>query len=139
MKRDKRDRVFSFLIRERASWTCERCQTYYPEGYRSGLECSHIFGRRNTRTRWHPDGAAAHCTGCHMYLTRNPTEFRDWAIEYLGEGRYEMLKERKNDTRLKYSQAEKESLYRHLKSELKRLESLRAEGKQGRLEFEAYD
>ncbi len=139
MKRDKRDIVFSKLVRERANWTCERCGRYFPFGERSGLDCSHFFGRRYLRLRWHPDNAAAHCRGCHGFLSENPDEFMRWIEGHIGEGRIEMLRERRNDNRIKYTKRDKEEIHAHLKSELQRLESLRAEGKEGRLEFEAYD
>ena len=41
MKRDKRDAIFSLLIRERSSWCCERCGEFVVEGERQRLHCSH--------------------------------------------------------------------------------------------------
>jgi hypothetical protein len=51
----------------------------------------------------------------------------------------EMLRERHNDPNWKYTKRDLAALYQHMKSELKRIEDLRAEGKQGRIEFEPWD
>ena len=138
MKRDRRDIVFSKLIRERANWTCERCGKYYPEGLRQGLDCSHFYGRRHRSTRWHPDNAFAHCRGCHQYLGSNPAIFAEFTRAALGDTRYDWLRERHNEIK-KYTKAELEEIYQHLKSELERIEKLRFDGEQGYLEIVAYD
>ena len=139
IKRDKRDIVFSNLIRERADWTCEVCGKVFPPGRRGSLHCSHHYSRRHTRTRWMPDNASAMCVGCHRIMGETPIEFSAWIENHLGKGRFEMLRERKNDTRIKYSRADKEDLYQHLKSELETMKRKRAEGQTGRIEFLAWD
>jgi len=53
IKIDKRDKIFSLLVRERAGHVCERCGV----GRQAKLECSHIFSRTHRATRWHPDNA----------------------------------------------------------------------------------
>lgn len=78
------DKLFSLCVRERAAWTCERCGTYYPEGKRMGLHCSHFMSRGNWSTRFHPLNAFAHCYGCHQYLSSRPSLFSDWVVERLG-------------------------------------------------------
>ena len=128
MKRDKRDVVFSNLVRRRAGWKCERCGKAYVEGSAQGLDCSHFYGRRHRSTRWHPDNAFAHCRGCHQYLGSNPAIFAEWVKDQLGETRYDWLRYRHNLV-MKYTKADLEDLYKHLKQQWD----------DGILEFESYD
>jgi hypothetical protein len=111
---DKRDTVFSLIIRLRAGFTCDRCKRFFHMGH--GLQCSHFFGRRHKATRWDPDNAAAHCFGCHRYLGENPIEFTAWVKSYLGDVRYEALQRRKQQI-VKRTKAELEDLYKHLKEQ----------------------
>lgn len=116
---DKRDTVFSKLIRLRARFNCEKCGRYFPQGH--GLQCSHFFGRRHMSTRWDPDNAAAHCFVCHMRFGENPIEFTAWIKQYLGDGRYDMLTERHRRI-VKRTKHDLEFLYQHLKQQLAALE-----------------
>tara|TARA_R110000751_G_scaffold40814_4_gene96342 strand:+ start:91 stop:507 length:417 start_codon:yes stop_codon:yes gene_type:complete len=138
MKRDKRDDVFSKLIRERAGWCCERCEKFYPEGYRQGLHCSHLYSRRHRGTRWHPDNAFSHCYACHQYLGGNPVEYHLWARERMGDGLLELVRER-HHTITKYTKKDLEELHKHLKAEHKGMLAKRADGVMGRIDFEAWD
>lgn len=117
IKLDKIDKVFSQLIRRRASWRCEKCGTYYPEGQRQGLHCSHIFGRAKKSTRWSEINAVAHCHGCHAYLTANPVEFTEWARGYLGEETFTKLRVQANQP-ARLTNAIKEEIYQDLKAQL---------------------
>ena len=134
MKRDKFDIAMSNLIRERADWTCERCFTYYPEGNRSGLEHSHIWGRRRHSVRWFPDDGIALCTGCHSFVGSNPDEHKAFARDILGEKRYAALQLKANTTR-RWKPWEKVELYAQMKAALKDMKERRAMGHEGRLEF----
>lgn len=138
LKRDKLDAVISDLVRERANWTCEHCETEYSHERRQGLHASHLWGRANRSTRWHPDNLFAHCFGCHQRLGGNPVLFHDWARRTLGDVRFDELRLRANRA-IKYTKADKEEMYQHYKKELERLKKLRKEGKTGYLEFVAYD
>jgi hypothetical protein len=117
---DKRDTVFSKIIRLRAKWTCESCNTYFHLGH--GLQCSHFFGRRHRSTRWDPDNAAAHCFGCHRNFTENPIAFTAWIKKYLGDVRYEALQLRHSQI-IKRNKHDLEFLYQHLKQQLAALEA----------------
>jgi hypothetical protein len=117
---DKKDTVFSKLIRLRARFNCEKCGRYFPHGH--GLQCSHFFSRRHQSTRYDPDNAAAHCFGCHQRLGANPIEFTAWIKQYLGDVRYEALQLRHRQI-VKRTKADAEALYQHLKSELAALEA----------------
>lgn len=141
IKRDALDAVFSDCIRERANYTCQRCQKYYPEGNRRGLDCAHIYGRAAKVTRWHPDNAVCLCRGCHQYFTSHPCEFDAWVRRQLGETRYDMLRERFNNKgqRIKYHDWHKKEMREHYREELKKMRDQRMGGETGALEFTAYD
>lgn len=117
---DKRDKVFSELIRLRARWNCEACGRYFPKGH--GLQCSHFFGRRHQSTRYDLDNAAAHCYTCHMSFGENPTIFTAWIKKYLGDYRYEALELRHRKI-VKRTKPEAEELYQHLREQYKALQS----------------
>lgn len=135
MKIDKRDQVFSKLVRERANWQCEMCGTKYPPPTTS-LHCSHIFSRRARSTRWLPENAAAHCFACHLWFGANPILGGEWAQKHLEKHGVdlEQLKRRFYEIE-KLSKNDLEDIYQNLKSEYERMLSLRAEGKTGRIEF----
>ena len=118
---DKRDTVFSKLIRLRDRFVCQNCGKYFPKGH--GLQCAHIFSRRHQSTRYDPDNACALCFTCHQYFGENPTIFAVWVVQkLLGEARYEMLRERHNRI-VRRTKADLEALYQHLRAQLKALEA----------------
>ncbi len=86
----KTDALFSFFIRDRDQWTCQRCKTRYPEGAR-GLHNSHFWGRKNECTRFEPLNCDAFCMGCHKYFESNPELYRAWKLKQLGEEQYKRL------------------------------------------------
>src|SRR6185436_1127781 len=108
---DKRDRVFSELIRLRDWNTCQRCGK---TAHSAKIECSHIFSRRHQATRFAMDNAVAHCFTCHDYLGGAPVEFDAWARRFLGEGRLEMLRVKHRQI-CKRTEVEREELYQHLR------------------------
>jgi len=132
MKRDKLDVVFSNLVRERANYICEVCGNNYR--YRTqGLHCSHLWGRRNRSTRWHPENAAAKCFGCHKKLSERPVEFGEWIEKHLGK-RFNFVRRAAN-TPIKFTKLERDDMCRFYTKELARLQALRKEGIEGRIEF----
>lgn len=134
------DAAFSKCVRERTDYTCEHCGKQYDRSS-TGLHCSHFHGRGNYSVRFDPDNAFAHCYGCHSYFGGNPHEFRDWAYKQLGEGRYSILLEKKNDTLVgKYMRRLNKDgdIARHYREQLKALQAMRADGKTGRLEFTGF-
>jgi hypothetical protein len=136
MKRDKIDDIFSKLVRERAGYTCEHSGRYYPPGIqRRGCHCSHLYSRRNTATRWHPDNAFCHSYASHQYLGENPVEFRDWALHLLGSERFNTVKELANDGTLKFTKSDKAELYQDLKRQYAEMEEKRNDGIIERIEF----
>lgn len=147
IRRDKRDILFSILVRERANWTCQVCGKFFPEGVRRGLECSHHFSRRKRSVRWDPSNASAHCMSCHQKLGENPVEFRDWISEELyrryrlSGGHLKMnsplddLSRRANQV-VHLKKHHLEELYANLKASHAHMLAQRAAGESGWLEFE---
>lgn len=134
IKRDKKDKVFSDLVRGRAGWCCEFCHTYYLEGDRRGLECSHIVTRSRKGTRWHPSNAFSLCTGHHAYFTGRPLEFTEWVHEKIGREKADEITALSRQT-FKTNKPILEDIYKNLKAEWQRMETLRNNGETGRIEF----
>lgn len=137
IKRSKYDAVFSTLIRERDDWTCQVCHKKYPPKSQ-GLHTSHFYSRRHQNCRYDPLNACAKCFRCHQTMTGNPVEFTRWIRKYLGDTLFDELHRKHNQIK-KWSKAEKEEMYQHYRSELKRLEQLRAEGEEGVLSVVPWD
>ena len=123
-KCNKRDAIFSLLIRERAGWRCERCGKQFERGA-PNLHCSHLFGRRHRATRWTSFGAVAHCAGCHFYLTEHPLDFAIWIRKHLGSRTD--IAHRFSQTVAKFSKKDLESIYRHMKAEYAKMLNRRKE------------
>ena len=117
IKRDKRDAIFSLLIRERAGWKCERCGKRFSREDGQGLHCSHFISRRHRSTRWHPDNAAAHCFTCHQYLGEHPLEFAEWIRKHLGAGYRTAELRALSQVVAKFSKKDLESIYKHMKGQ----------------------
>ena len=130
------DDWFSRCVREAANWTCERCGTYYSEGARQGLHCSHLFGRRRLSVRYAPDNAVAHCFTCHQILGENPLRFASWIRQHLGEEKTDLLEERAN-TIIRLKAYHKKQILENLKASHADLLEQRRQGITGRLTFES--
>jgi len=88
--RNKLDRICSLIVRARGK--CERCgEKRYEQ-----LQCCHIFSRIYNATRWLLENLLCLCASCHFFFHKNPVLFGEWVIKYLGEEKYENLKEAKN-------------------------------------------
>lgn len=93
------DKWFSLYIRARDGWTCQRCYTYYPDGKRQGLHCSHFHGRAKYATRYDEQNCEALCYGCHSYLTMHPAEHEARKRRLLLSADYDRLLIRAQDTK----------------------------------------
>ena len=139
IKRTPADKAFSDCIRSAAEWRCERCHTYYEEGRRMGLHCSHYHGRGKWGIRFCVENAEALCYGCHQYLGANPNLHSDHKLEMLGEGAIDLLREKSNDTSLgRAAKREVKDIAKHYRSEFKRIYDLRAEGVTGKITIESW-
>lgn len=116
---DKRDVVFSRIVRLRARFNCEKCGRYFPLGH--GLQCAHVFSRRHQSTRYDPDNAIALCFTDHQYFGEHPTIFTAWIKKKLGDVRYEAL-EARHSTIVKRTKSEAAELYEHLKDQYRTLQ-----------------
>lgn len=85
------DKLFSFYIRSRDGWKCQRCEKQY-QPPTNGLHCAHIFTRGAKSTRFDPENAVAWCYGCHSYMDSHPIEKYDWYIERFGRTQFEILR-----------------------------------------------
>ncbi len=128
------DAAFSKCIRERANWTCERCGTYYPEGNRNGIECSHHHSRGNWSIRFDPMNAECLCTGCH-FLEGGTQQRRE---EVLTDQQQDILFEKMRDKSLGREARKtkgKGEIAKHYREEFKKMSDLRQELDAGRIEF----
>lgn len=140
IKRDAADHWFSKCVRERTNYVCEVCLKPYDRSS-TGLHCSHYFGRANKSVRWHGDNAFAHCYGCHQKMGSNPHDFTRWAEKILGQGRYDLLIERKNDinTAKQLLKDNKKGLIaKHYKQQHKKMCEQRSSGETQYIDFINY-
>lgn len=98
MKRDAADARFSFQVRERDRWTCQRCGKVYPPPTRA-LHCAHIFSRGKLATRFDLENAVALCYGDHRYLDTHPDEKERFFRQRMGDEAYDALRLRSNRTK----------------------------------------
>jgi hypothetical protein len=112
IKLDKRDTLFSKLIRERDGHRCVFCGRSADE---IKLECSHFWSRANKRTRFDPLNCDALCFSCHLRNEGNKQgDYRDWKLKQLGEKGYAELEERARSI-FKYDKHSKEIIFENLK------------------------
>ncbi len=137
IRREKLDILFSELVREAADWHCQKCmrKCFQGDGI---LDCSHFYGRRHRVTRWHPDNVAAHCKSCHRWLQDRPMEFAAWIRGFLGDVRYDRLRERHRQS-VKYTKTDKLEMSRHYRSELTRIRAERMKGATGEFTIVPWD
>ncbi len=139
LKRTKHDKIISDLIRERAEWCCERCDTYFPEGHgRQGLHASHYYGRGRISTRFLPDNLNSLCMGCHLHMSGNRDEYTAFKVKELGQSRFDDLVLRGNAV-MKYTKSDKEELYIHYKAQYKYMLRRRKQGDRGYLPIVNWD
>ena len=136
IKRDKRDILFSFLVRGRTEWACERCGKHYNPDSARGLECAHIFSRRYRGTRWFPQNATSLCTSCHFFFTGNPIEFAEWVERHLGPALFARLRVLRNEI-CKLSKSDLAEIETNLADSLARMNAARDSGVCGRIDFES--
>lgn len=92
--KNKLDKEISRIVRARGK--CAKCGK---EEYEK-LQAAHIFSRSNLSTRWDLDNLLCLCGGCHLFWAhKNPVEFTEFVRNYLGEYKYERL--RQNATSIK--------------------------------------
>jgi hypothetical protein len=115
VKRDKRDDIFSKMIRARDGYYCVKCGVKHEETS-TGLHCSHNVPRRYLRLRWTPLNAISLCFACHHWYGSEPYESGKWLEQYLGKRNLKLLLTMKQQ-KLKITKAVKEDIYTILKGE----------------------
>jgi len=134
VKRDKKDAVFSDLIRLRVNYTCENCG--HCEGGKSqAIQCAHIISRKYKLVRYHPDNAFCLCASCHMNFTDHPLLFADFVREKQGSELPDIIREIAYSKR-KIIKLEYEDMHKDYLKQLKAMSQKRSDGDMGRLEFE---
>ena len=87
---NKLDRECSRIIRSKGF--CASCGSVdYAK-----LQCCHIFSRTYRNTRWDLDNMICMCAGCHFEAHKNPIKFVEKVKEYLGDYKYNLLKNKHN-------------------------------------------
>lgn len=138
IKRDATDAIVSDVIREAADWTCERCGLEFPDRKSQNLHASHYYGRGIKSTRYHPDNVASLCGNCHKKLSHDHDEHYRFMYRRLGEVRYEILRERKQQT-VRYRNGDFKAIRCHFRAEMRRIKAMRANGVTGPISVVAYD
>lgn len=86
------DLLWSGIIKTRANGICQKCG-------RKGHQAHHIFGRRHYHVRHNIDNGIFLCAGCHTLhphesAHKAPEKFRDFLLIWMGEKKYEELKQK---------------------------------------------
>jgi len=125
------DKAFSKCVRESHNNTCERC------GKVGNMENSHVYSRRHRLIRWCKDNANCLCHYCHRLWHENPLESFIWFEKEFGQGRIDLLVEKRN-ARIKVSKLEEKDIAKHYREQLKLIEQKRSEGEIGYIDFESW-
>lgn len=125
------DQAFSHCIHEAYNHTCDRC------GRVGRVECSHVHSRKHRTIRWCIENAIAKCHTCHRWWHENPTEAGLWFIENYGQGREDLLLEKKRQ-KVKVSKLEEKEIAKHYREQLKILKEKRSQGEEGFIAFESW-
>jgi hypothetical protein len=142
LKRDKFDTVISDLCRIRADFTCQKCHYVSSEGqatYKDRfMTASHFNGRGNGNVaRYDTDLITCLCAKCHNFVETRPKDHTNFIISIVGEPFLDRKCEAHHKPR-KMTKAEKQEMYEHYKSELKRVKEMRKIGTKGYIETVSY-
>lgn len=131
IKRSPADDWFSKCVREAHNHTCEMC------GKVGRMETSHVHSRRHRTIRWDVLNVNCLCNGCHRKWHESPLDSFRWFAEKFGEGRVDILLEKKR-SKVKISKQEEKGIAKHYKAEFDKLMERRDSGETGYLEFLSY-
>ena len=110
------DDLWRDIVKQRAGFVCE----YESCNKKTYLNSHHIFRKRNMATRWDLDNGLCLCSGHHTlnnFSAHHSPEFTDWIKKYLGEEKYNRIRD-KSYTIKKWSISELEELLEKFKKEL---------------------
>ena len=140
MKLSPADIAFSQCVRAAADHRCIRCGIQKPPTNKrgsSGMDCSHVYGRRHRSIRWCKDNAKCLCTACHRWWHENPSDSGAWYLNIVGDGLMELLRQ-KRDSMVKTSKQEEKEIAKHYREQLKIIEQKRLDGETGYIAFESW-
>lgn len=133
IKRTQADINCSRAIRDAADNICEICNE------RPATEVMHYHGRRAYSVRFDPDNLNAGCHGCHRKMDESPDAFYRWKESQIGDGRMQMLRERREDSNLgKLYRKNLKDVAAHFKQEIERIKTLREGGVTGKIDVESF-
>jgi hypothetical protein len=102
------------------------------------MTASHFNGRGNGNVaRYDTDLITCLCAKCHNYIETRPMDHTNFIISIVGEDFLERKCEAHHKPR-KMTKAEKQEMYEHYKSELKRVKEMRESGTKGYIETVSY-
>lgn len=134
----KLDKLLRDLIKERADWTCQKCEIKSEDHY--FMQWSHHLSCKYKKIRWNVFNAAAHCGSCHERFTGDPVAHREEIYRLIGEEMYYELRRRIDDPKTKAPDLhERILMYNHYKDEYEVLKRKRKDGKQGYIEVKPWD
>ena len=96
--------MWADIIKLKAKNKCQLC------GNKNRLHSHHIFGRKNSSTRWHIINGICLCFKCHKFAHSEPKKFVDIVTEIVTPQRYKKVSEIHNQI-AKISKFELEILY----------------------------
>lgn len=137
MKLTAADIAFSQCIRAAADHTCLRCGIRKEPTNRrgsSGMDCSHVYGRRHRTVRWCKENAKCLCTACHRWWHENPADSGAWFESLVGEGFINALRE-KRDSMVKVPKSEEKQVAKHYRQQTTIIEQKRLDGITGQIDF----
>lgn len=117
--RDKADRLWSLLIRQRDG-VCQRCGRGREEIV---LQAAHVISRRYKAIRWDERNGIALCMGCHHWGHKQPVEFDWWVQDLIGKDVYETLRAEALDYVGELKRLDLEEVIGNLQAKLAELEA----------------
>ena len=86
------DKAFSYCVKFRDKWTCQRCGKKHEVGSK-GLHCSHYWGRGKSATRRDLQNCISLCYPCHQLWGHGDgrDEYKLFMINQLGQRAFDLL------------------------------------------------
>jgi len=125
------DKAFADCLKAAHDYVCERC------GKQGRMETSHVYSRKHRTIRWCKDNANCLCHYCHRIWHDSPLDAFVWFVDMFGEGRQNILIEKRN-SRVKVSKLEEKDIKKHYVEQLQIINFKRSEGAQGYIDFISY-
>lgn len=91
IKRRKSDILFSWWVRQRRGFKCEKCGRKHDPNSK-GFGVSHFWPRSHENTRFDLSNVDVFCNiPCHQYFETHRTEYETWKEEKMGKQEYNKL------------------------------------------------